>query len=79
MLGRHDDARRALHEARARNPKVLTMLMAKGPKPVRSKGPFITVGGKAEAWLYRVAYFPLWETSGALAWAREIGRAREPN
>jgi hypothetical protein len=55
-----------------RNPKLLPMLLAPKPKPVRSKGAFIEVGGKEEAWLYREAYLPLWEKSGALAWAREI-------
>ena len=79
MLGRRDDAGRALREAVARYPAMLTTLVAAKPKPVRSKGAFITVGGKEEAWLYREAYLPLWQKSGALAWARTVGRQRKPH
>jgi len=79
MLGRNDEAGQALRAAMARNPKVLPMLLASKPKPVRSKGAFIEVGGKEEAWLYREAYLPLWENSGALAWARGLARKWKPS
>jgi tetratricopeptide (TPR) repeat protein len=79
MLGRLDEAGHSLCEAMARNPKMLTMLLAAAPRPVRSKGAFVQVGGKEEAWLYRDAYLPVWEKSGALKWAREVARQRKPN
>ena len=77
MLGRHADAETALRTAMRLRPKVMPMLLASAPKPPRTEGDYLRVGGKEEAWLYREGHLALWEKSGALAWARGL-RSRRP-
>jgi tetratricopeptide (TPR) repeat protein len=72
LLGRHVEAENALRAATALSPNVLAMLVANNPKVPRSEGQFLRVGGKEEAWIYRVAHRKLWENNGALAWARGV-------
>ena len=76
MLGRQADAETALRAAMSLRPKVMPMLMATDPKPPRSDGAFLRVGGKEEAWIYREDHLALWEKSGALAWARGLRSRR---
>jgi tetratricopeptide (TPR) repeat protein len=76
VLGRHVEAEHALREAMAVRPSLLSMLLAAAPKAPRTEGPFVRVGGKEEAWLYREAHRMLWENSGALAWARGVAALR---
>jgi tetratricopeptide (TPR) repeat protein len=72
LLARHTEAERALREAMMQRPHVMPILLAANPKPPRSEGPFVRIGGKDEAWLYRAAHHTLWEQSGALTWARGV-------
>jgi tetratricopeptide (TPR) repeat protein len=72
LLARHSEAESALREAMTLRPHVAPMLLAANPKPPRSDGRFVRVGGKREAWLYRTAHHTLWERSGALTWARGV-------
>ena len=74
MLGRHADAESALRAAMASHPKVLPMLIDAGAKPPRLRGSFVVSGSREEAWLYREALRSLWESSGALTWARGVAR-----
>jgi SEC-C motif len=76
QLARHVEAEQALRVAMALRPLVLPMLVATNPKAPRIDSSFLPVGGKEEAWLYRSGQRSLWESSGALAWARGVGRLR---
>lgn len=73
VRGRHVEAEHALLEAMAMRPHLLPMLLAAEVKAPRTEGPFVRVGGKEEAWLYREAHRALWVNSGALTWARGVG------
>lgn len=70
VLQRQGEAAAALRIAKANAPLVLPMLLAANPKPMRTAGPYLRMGGKEEAWNHRRAFHALWEASGALDWAR---------
>lgn len=76
MAGRVSEAEAALRAATKARPKVLPALLAASPKRLRRDQPFLAIGGPEEAWGYRENALPLWERSGALAWAREVAAAR---
>lgn len=73
-LGRDEEAARALRDAVRHKPHVLPMLLAANPKRPPTNPANVTVGGKDEAWWYRDENRALWETAGALEWARGIAR-----
>ncbi|MEO6566978.1 MAG: SEC-C metal-binding domain-containing protein [Casimicrobiaceae bacterium] len=80
LLQRQVEAQAALRIAKVNAPLVLPMLLAANPKPVRTVGPYLRMGGKEEAWNHRRAFHALWEASGALEWARGAAgqRGRRP-
>lgn len=61
-------AQKALKVARKRFPEIAKMLLADKPKQPKLRDGLIQVGGKDEAWYYRLDYFDLWQSSGALDW-----------
>jgi len=63
-------ARNALKAARKRYPEVVKMLLADKPRQPRLTPGLVTMGGKDEAWYYRIEQFNLWQSSGALEWLR---------
>lgn len=80
--GRAGEALSMLSDAAKRCSEAVTMLLAENPKPPKSSGDWITLGGKDEAWLYRQECRALWERDGALAWLHAAwkalpGRARK--
>ena len=75
VLARHVEAESALRAAMEDRPNVLPMLLADNAKAPRSEGPFLSVGGKEEAWFYREGHRALWGKSGALTWARGVALA----
>jgi len=71
QLGRGGDALIALRDAAKPHRAAIEMLLADAPKqPKIGAAVGITMGGKEEAWEYRVAHRALWERDGALAWLR---------
>lgn len=74
-LERRGEALAALTDAARQAPKVLKMLLATNPRPVRPKRFEVLVGGEYQAWLYRQAAHRFWEASGALDWARQCAPA----
>lgn len=76
LLDRRAEATAALADAAKRYPKVLKTLLAKRPKPPALRSGVSTVGGEDEAWYYRQDYLDAWESTGAMAWLREVGERR---
>jgi tetratricopeptide (TPR) repeat protein len=74
-LNRIDDATLALKNAIAQYPKLLTWLLKPRPKPPRSDGFGIAVGGDEEAWIYRRDHLSLWQDLGAMEWAGLVKRS----
>jgi tetratricopeptide (TPR) repeat protein len=74
-LNRIDDATLALKSAIAQYPKLLTWLLKPRPKPPRSDGFGIAVGGDEEAWIYRHDHLSLWQDLGAIEWAGLVNRS----
>jgi tetratricopeptide (TPR) repeat protein len=73
-LGRFEEARAALAEARRNFPKVYkTLVHPKPRKPPINPGA-VTYGGRDEAWLYREAHLDLWREGGALEWVKASSR-----
>lgn len=73
-LGREADARDELTQAVEHHDVALKMLLAKNPRPPKVANDFgIIVGGKEEAWLYRIKGRALWERDGSLEW---LGKTR---
>lgn len=70
-LGDLAQAQADLRQAKLDHPKALAMLHKPPPKPVKADAWGVTVGGAFEAWLYVEPHRPLWEQSGALAWAAQ--------
>jgi hypothetical protein len=71
QLERRGDALAALRDAAKPHRVAIEMLLADAPKRPRAGAAFgITMGGKEEAWEYRVAHRALWERGGALDWLR---------
>lgn len=70
--GQRAQADEALQDAVRRYPKLRQYLLAAAPKPPRSEGIGVTLGGNEEAWLYREAALPLWRELGALDWLRGL-------
>jgi tetratricopeptide (TPR) repeat protein len=68
--GRENEAAVALRAAVEESPKLLKYLLATEPKPVKSVGWGVRVGGNDEAWLYRQEHLALWQRHDALAWAK---------
>jgi len=71
-LDRIKEAAEALRAAKRDYPEVLRMLLAANPKQPRLSPHGISVGGKDEAWVYRLAHLELWRQHGALEWARSV-------
>jgi tetratricopeptide (TPR) repeat protein len=69
-LGDLAQAQVDLRQARLDHSKVMAMLLKPNPKPVKPDAWGVAVGGAFEAWLYVEPHQPLWEQSGALAWAK---------
>ncbi|MBI2800752.1 MAG: hypothetical protein HYX63_10830 [Gammaproteobacteria bacterium] len=68
-IGRDPDARDELLVAIEENDVALKMLLAEKPRqPKADEGGGITVGGKHEAWLYRMSARAVWERDGGLDW-----------
>lgn len=65
-------AQSALKIARKRYPEIAKMLLADKPKQPKLRDGLVSVGGKDEAWYYRIDHFDLWQQSGALNWLRNI-------
>lgn len=72
------DALKTLAHEAPRCSEAVRMLLAENPKPPKLSGQGITLGGKDEAWLYRIECRELWERDGALAWLREAWKAARP-
>jgi len=70
MAGQGDAARNVLKAARKRYPEVAKMLLADKPTQPKLMDGVVRVGGKDEAWYYRMDYLDLWLASGALEWLR---------
>lgn len=68
--GQRGRALNALADAYRQYPKVLRTLAARNPRPPAMNQFGITVGGDDEAWLYRQDHLVLWQSTGALEWAR---------
>ncbi|MDO8248748.1 MAG: SEC-C domain-containing protein [Rhodoferax sp.] len=68
-LGDLAQAQVDLRQAKLDHPKVVAMLLKPNPKPVKPDAWGVAVGGAFEAWLYVEPHRPLWEQSGAVAWA----------
>lgn len=64
-------AAEALKTASARYPEVRKMLLADNPKQPRLNPGYVKVGGKDEAWFYRMDHLDIWQTSGGLDWLRQ--------
>ncbi len=82
-LERRGEALVALRAAAQEHRVAIEMLLAAAPKqPKPDAGPGITMGGKEEAWEYRVAHRALWQRDGALDWLRaawsEVRKALRP-
>jgi len=73
-LDRRGQALQELNDAAGYHAVAIKMLLAADPKPPRMSDTGITVGGKDEAWLYRIAHRPLWEQDGGLAWLQAAWR-----
>jgi len=68
-VGREADARDELMVAIEEHDVALRMLLAEKPRQPKAENGFgIAIGGKQEAWLYRMSARPLWEGDGGLAW-----------
>lgn len=63
-------AQNAWKTARKHYPEMAKMLLADKPKQPRLQDGLVRVGGKDEAWYYRLDHFDLWQTSGGLEWLR---------
>ena len=75
VVGRMEDARDELLVAIEEHDVALKMLLADKPRPPKDDGSFgITVGGKQEAWRYRISAKSLWERDGGLAWLNKTWR-----
>ena len=74
--GHHDEAALALRAAFAVSPKVIKTLLSEKPRPAKSEGWGVRIGGAEEAWLYRQAHLELWQRYDALDWARKVSRTR---
>lgn len=70
MDGQHDAATDALKTARKCYPEVAKMLLADKPKQPKLTPGLVSMGGKDEAWYYRLAHFDLWHSCGRLDWLR---------
>ncbi len=69
ILGRETEATHELGLAIEQHDVALKMLLAKNPRAPKATNDFgITVGGKQEAWLYRMSARHLWEREGGLDW-----------
>jgi hypothetical protein len=66
----------ALKQARKRYPEVSKMLLADKPKQPKLLTGLISMGGKDEAWYYRMDQLDLWRSSGALEWLRSATKAK---
>lgn len=73
MLGRQDEARAALSEARKANRHIVPYLTAASVKEPEWSGLGVSVGGKDEAWVYRENYRELWVRHGAIDWLKKQG------
>ena len=68
-LGRETEAAHELSSAIEQHDVALKMLLAKNPRAPKVSNDFgIAVGGKQEAWLYRMSARHLWEREGGLDW-----------
>ena len=72
MLGRRKEAEAALAEVRRDAREMLAMLLADKPKKPKLTPGLIAMGGKDEAWYYRARFLDIWQSSGALDWARSL-------
>lgn len=68
-------AQGALKAARKHYPEIAKMLLMDKPKQPRLQDGLVRVGGKDEAWYYRMDHFDLWQTSGGLEWLRQQSAA----
>jgi len=79
-LGREAEAAHELSLAIEQHDVALKMLLAKNPRAPKVSNDFgIAVGGKQEAWMYRMSARHLWEREGGLAWlekTRKIIRSK---
>ncbi|TVS10156.1 MAG: hypothetical protein EA419_11370 [Wenzhouxiangella sp.] len=71
-LGLEDDAAAVLRAAFAQYPKVFDYLDRPRVVTPEFRPGGISVGGDDEAWLYRNEYRDLWQSLGALPWARTL-------
>ena len=71
QLGRFDDASAALAVACEKRPEVLRTLIATDPSAPDLDFDHITVGGKDEAWYYRMDWLKVWARLGGLGWLQK--------
>lgn len=76
--GARGEALRTLANVAPRCVEAVRMLLAENPKPPKMSEYGITLGGKDEAWLYRMECRGLWERDDALAWLRDAWKAARP-
>jgi len=72
MDQQEQSARDTLKTARKHYPEITKMLLADKPKQPKLRDGLVRMGGKDEAWYYRMDHFDLWQPSGALDWLRNI-------
>nr|WP_232470536.1 SEC-C domain-containing protein [Methylococcus sp. BF19-07] len=71
--GRIGDAEAELKSLHASYPELLRMLVAEKPRKPKLHEGYVSLGGKDAAWYYRQNCRSLWEQSGALGWAADLG------